>query len=106
MPDNETGLPFDTPRDSPHFDGETYEPAKDHVRLGGQLLRVWDVVCDEEWRTLGEIREATGDPEASVSARLRDLRKPKFGGHVLERRRRGDDEDTGLYEYRILVNRP
>ena len=33
----------------------------------------------------------------TVSARIRDLRKPQFGGHEVERRHAGD----GIYEYRI-----
>lgn len=36
---------------------------------------------------------------ASISARLRDLRKPKFGGYVVERRRR----TVGTWEYRVSL---
>jgi hypothetical protein len=82
------------------FDGDTYEPDKDHVRLRGQNLRVFTLMRDGLWRTLGEISEGTGDPEASVSARLRDFRKKKFGGHTVESRRRGPASD-GLWEYRL-----
>src|SRR5262245_61785782 len=95
-------LPFDQPEDAPEFDGATYEEDHDHERLGAQALRVWGIVCDGRWRTLGEIEAATGDPQASISARLRDFRKPKFGRHVIERRRRGPAE-TGLFEYRVWV---
>jgi len=38
-------------------------------------------------------------PEASVSARLRDLRKAKFGGYRVERQR--VREGRGLYHYRL-----
>ena len=38
----------------------------------------------------------TGDPEASVSARLRDLRKKRFGSHIITRRYVSD----GLWQYR------
>ena len=51
------------------------------------------------WYKLHEIATQTNDPEASVSARLRDLRKAKFGGHEIERRYVGD----GLWEYRMIV---
>lgn len=55
---------------------------------------------DGKWRTLSEISALTGDGEASISARLRDLRKDEFGGLNVDRRRRGD-ESRGLFEYRV-----
>lgn len=97
------GLPFDTPEEAPAFDGETYEPAQDHERLGAQALRVWAVVRDGEWRTLAEIEAVCGDPQASISARLRDFRKKKFGENDVPRRHRGDAV-RGLYEYRVIPN--
>jgi hypothetical protein len=86
-------------------DGETYEQGVDRVRLNAQLQRVFDLMKDGEWRTLSDIYRATGDPEASVSARLRDLRKAKFGGFSVERRREGDPRD-GIYLYRLDVTTP
>lgn len=83
-----------------HFDGKTYEAPLDYERLGRQLLAVLSVVKDGRWRTLSEVAAETGEPEASISARLRDLRKEKFGGHTVERRRRGE-EKRGLFEYRL-----
>ena len=80
------------------FDGETYEPALDGARLSREYDRVFRLMRDGEWRTLADISEATGDPQASVSARLRDMRKPRFGSHTVERRRCGE----GLFEYRLL----
>ena len=44
------------------------------------------------------IAEAVGSPEASVSARLRDLRKPAFGGHTVERQY----VERGLFRYRVV----
>jgi len=79
------------------FDGATIEPARDHDRLRAQLHRVLNAVSDHEWRTLHQISAITGDPEASVSARLRDLRKDKFGGYTIERQYAGE----GLWEYRL-----
>lgn len=78
-------------------DGATFDAVFDFDRLNAQAKRVFRVMADGEWRTLRELAGATGDPEASVSARLRDLRKPRFGGLTVERRRRG----RGLWEYRI-----
>ena len=83
------------------FDGATIDPAKDNARLGDQLVRVRQLVCDGQWRTLYEISFETGYPEQSVSARLRDLRKHKFGKWTVERRRRAT-ATHGTYEYRVV----
>jgi hypothetical protein len=88
---------------APHQDGDTYDPVIDHGRLNAQSKRVYGLMRDGNWRTLREISTATGDPEASVSARLRDLRKAKFGGYEVGRRRRG--ESSGLWEYRVGAGR-
>ena len=85
---------------SPRFDGPCFEVALDQARLTGQLKRVYDLMADHVWRTLQEIADATGDPHASISAQLRHLRKPRFGGHTVLKRRRGVPEH-GLYEYRL-----
>jgi hypothetical protein len=82
----------------PHFDGSTYEASKDHGRLWRQLDGVRASMRNGTWMTLSEMEEQTGFPQASISARLRDLRKPKFGGYTVERRRRG----PGLHEYRLV----
>lgn len=85
------------------FNGPAYEKATDQGRLTGQILRVFSLMCDGKWRTLVEIARETRDPEASISAQLRHLRKARFGSHTVERRNRGDREQ-GLYEYRLVVN--
>jgi hypothetical protein len=81
----------------PPFDGPDLAP-EDHQRLGDQLQRVKQFMSAGNWWTLQVISEVTRTPEASVSARLRDLRKPKFGGHTIERRNLG----RGLFEYRMV----
>jgi hypothetical protein len=83
----------------PHRDGQTYDHARDARRLAGQQCRVLALMKDGQWRTLSAIAAHTKDPEASVSARLRDLRKPKFGGWEVERRY----VERGLWEYRLKV---
>lgn len=83
------------------FNGSDYDPARDDVRLTGQLLRVWNVMASGAWRTLDEISRLTGDPAASVSAQLRHLRKPRFGGHQVEKNHLG----SGLYQYRVIANK-
>jgi len=87
------------------FDGPDYNPDLDRKRLTGQIKRIFDCMLDGRWRTLGEIRAITGDPEASISAQLRHLRKRRFGGHLIEKRRRGD-ETVGLFEYKLIPNMP
>lgn len=86
---------------SPRFDGAVYDPAMDDRRLEKQLGRVFSVMKDRQWRALNEIAKLTGDPEASVSAQLRHLRKPRFGGYTVNRRPRGD-RSLGLFEYQLL----
>lgn len=98
-----TGQPslFDAPAPAPYrFDGADLDHERDNARLTGQLLRIWNVVKDEAWHTLPELSRRTGDPEASISAQLRHLRKPRFGSHIVERRH----VENGLYEYRVVVS--
>lgn len=87
---------------SVRFDGKTFDPELDGQRINAQLRRVRDLMADGVWRTLSEISEATGDPEASASARLRDLRKERFGSYIVNRRRRGE-MSKGVWEYQILT---
>ena len=93
---------METPTTEPHFDGETYKPEHDHARLTSQLARVRKLMSDGAWRTLEQIGTSTGSPPASVSARLRDLRKSKFGALAVDRRNLGDRDD-GAFEYRLRV---
>jgi hypothetical protein len=79
------------------FDGDTIA-AFDCERLGRQLAGVLGALERGGWWTLGELVAVAGGSESGCSARVRDLRKPKFGGHVIERRRRGDPR-AGLWEY-------
>lgn len=85
------------------FDGSNYIPRFDDKRLRGQLKRVWDCMKDERWRTLAEIEVITNDPQASISAQLRHLRKERFGSHFISKRSRGARE-SGLFEYQLVVN--
>jgi hypothetical protein len=82
----------------PHFDGATIDHERDTERLTKQLdsVRAW--MISGHWRTLASLAELTGAPESSVSARLRDLRKPKFGCYKVERRY----VKRGLFEYRVI----
>jgi hypothetical protein len=86
--------------DKPPFGGATFDEEQDRARLTRQLDRVRSfmtrVDCHDWWHTLHEISEALGYPEASISARLRDLRKQGFN---VERRRVAGEH--GLWEYRV-----
>ena len=81
------------------FGGATYDAERDGKRLGAQFCAVRDYLTAHrgEWVTLTGLSHALGFPEASVSARLRDMRKAEFGGYDVERKyiRRG------LHWYRL-----
>lgn len=79
------------------FDGATYSRELDAKRLMGQLGRVYEIMAGGRWRTLREIAQIAQGSEAGVSARLRDLRKNKFGGHTVLRKR----IEGGLWMYRL-----
>ena len=70
----------------------------DHNRLTGQLADIYSLMADHHWRTVDQIVDRTGHPANSVQAQLRNLRKPRFGGYNVEKRR---VTETGLYEYRV-----
>lgn len=85
----------------PTFDGQVYDPLQDDKRLRSQLGRIFECMMDGRWRTLEDIRKATDQHEASISAQLRHLRKPRFGSYVVEKRAFGDRK-TGCFQYRLL----
>ena len=89
------------------FVGDDFDQHLDGARLTGQVCRIYRLMKDAKWRTLQEIQEGTGDPQASISAQLRHLRKVSFGGHTVEKQRRVDDEtveECGLWEYQLQIN--
>lgn len=81
------------------FNGPDYDHQRDSERLSKQHERVLAVMLDHKPHTLAEIAEATGDPQASVSAQLRHLRKPRFGGHKVIKQHLGH----GLYAYQLVM---
>lgn len=83
-----------------HFDGLTVE-AQDVPRLTTQFERVCALMFDGQPRTLSQIQRAVGGSEAAISARLRDLRKPRFGGYRVVRTRQG-----ATHLYRVLPPLP
>lgn len=83
----------------PHFDGETYIASFDDTRLSNQLSRVYDVLRNGQWYTLRELSILANGPEASIGARMRDLRKDKFGGYTVDTKRLSG----GLFAYRLKI---
>lgn len=81
------------------FSGSDYNPKIDGKRLQKQHDAIRDLMLDGKWRTLSEIHQEIGFPEASISANLRHLRKPKFGGYSVLKRRR--EPWSGLFEYQV-----
>ena len=65
-------------------------------------MRIFKAIKDCSWNTLVEIQDLTVDPQASISAQLRNLRKERFGSYLIEKRYRGD-RLNGLWEYRLIV---
>lgn len=101
MGDNGRTL-FDPPV---YFDGKTYDPKYDRDRLKKLLGRVYECMLDGHWRSLEEIQQSCGGTEASVSARLRDLRKERFGAYDIQRAR-VDPMRRGLWLYRMNQGDP
>ena len=86
---------------APEFDGAVYNSTRDRERLTGQLHSIFMLMSDGNYRTVNEIHEQLGYPHASISAQLRNLKKPKFGGHGLEKKR--VFEDSALWTFKIIA---
>lgn len=82
-----------------HRDGKTYSPPFDYERLNKQQRAVFDVMRSGRWLSLRQIADEAGCPEASASARIRDLRKEKFGGFDV----RTERKSGGLFLYRLVM---
>jgi hypothetical protein len=86
----------------PQFKGSTFDAKRDGERLSNQLDKVRGLMKQNHglWQTLAFISAVVDAPEASVSARLRDLKREgkESGEFTIERRyvRRG------LHEYRLV----
>ena len=79
--------------------GPAYVKELDKVRIDSQMRRVYDAMIEGDWHSLAELAYLTNDPESSISAQMRHLRKPRFGGWIVEKRRR----TVGTWEYRLLA---
>src|SRR5687767_11196915 len=90
---------------TPRFDSGVELTKADHVRLGKQLQRVLNVLSDGSWWSVPQLhteiwrRYGIHDPEPSLSANVRNLRKPKHGGYTVERKR-----ERNTYFFRLKVS--
>ncbi len=83
------------------YDGPTYDPALDKVRLTGQIEDVFRLMSSHHWYTVKEIAHCTGHPETSVAAQIRNLRKVDHGAWEI---RRSHKDHRGLYAFRLTGN--
>jgi hypothetical protein len=90
-----------------YYDGpEGLKRGDDRVKAEKQTEGILWEMRDRVWRTVPELidrlrlRDTSREwLETSVSADLRNLRKDKFGGYTVERRKRMGV--TGIHEYRL-----
>jgi hypothetical protein len=83
------------------FNGSDYDHSRDSERLGNQLQKIYNLMVDGTFRILAQIEQDTGEPQASISAQMRHLRKPRFGSHTVNKKYLGD----GLYIYQLITNK-
>jgi hypothetical protein len=89
---------------APVFDSGVELAKADHLRLGKQIARVLSVLSDGRWYTVPELQDEifgrfnVRDPEPSLSAQIRNLKKQKHGGHDIRRIRVGN-----VYKFRLVV---
>lgn len=88
-------------RNPPEFKGAHIDTAKDSKPLTEQMLRVYNVMKDGKARTVKAIAAITEDSETSVSAQLRNMRKPEYGSMDV----RLIPQGNRLYEYRLILEK-
>ena len=72
-----------------------------------QIVAVQAVMMSGNWYTFASLQTAcyatcgTYISENAISARIRDLRKTKYGSHTIERRA---TSRKGIFEYRLVPN--
>lgn len=82
-----------------HFGGSTFDAALDGERLTRQLDKVRAAMSQGGWWTLRALATFVEGSEAGVSARIRDLRKERNGGHTVDTRR----GEGGVWFYRLVL---
>jgi hypothetical protein len=78
---------------------EMFRPGRTQRETLLMVLRL--AAQNETWVTLAELAGKTKFPPASISAQLRHLRKARYGGWVVEKRRREWVSEEVVWEYRL-----
>lgn len=81
--------------------GATFNESRDGKRLSRQAQIVFDAIKDGEWFLPDQLEALTGFNWASISARLRDFRKPEFRLNATVEREFVAD---GVFRYRLVMN--
>jgi len=84
-----------------YLDGPAADSSDAH-RVMGQRQRAFELMKGGGWFTLKEIAERIGCLETSAASRVRDFRKPQYGGHRVDPR--WSPTTPGVHEYRLIVN--
>ena len=80
------------------FDGDDYDSTRDKERLTKQRDKIRMYMEGRDYLTVQEVAEFFNYPENSVSAQMRNLRKKKFGGRIVDREYFGN----GLYKFKLM----
>lgn len=88
--------------------GKTFSATLDGERIGTLMSRVFAIMMRGEWTTLQDLAREAGGSEASVSARLREVKQwcEETDRGEYERRRKPGFEKSGIHEYRVVLKRP
>lgn len=65
-------------------------------------VRILGLLMDRDWHTLRDLSMALGVMETTVSAKLRDLRKPQYGAFEIEHRSAAAPYSKRAHEYRLV----
>ena len=72
---------------------------QDKPRLDRQRASIRDLMLkDGDFKTLKQIEDLTGYPQASISAQLRHLRKKQYGGYTVNKIHILPDRGTWYYQ--------
>ena len=79
-----------------------------HLAGGVHLVR--EVMASGKWMTIYEVQQSVNEKlqesenfaECTISARIRDQRKTRHGGHEINRRKQAGKKNT--YEYQLILN--
>lgn len=86
--------------------GAKYDAGRQQIALTKQIRRVYDVLVEAagrgEWLTDEELAARVPCRVGSAGAQRRNLKKPRFGSHVIGERRRNGSE---LWEYLLSFSK-